>query len=72
MNNSEAVMWHLTPRGWEKGMSYPPADRVLTMSCRQTPSSVECREEWSCGSGESIHPLINEFGFAPDKGTATP
>lgn len=79
--SDEWTMWHLTPRGWEKGDSETdfnsfdrpiPDDRVQTVEYRELVASsssglqVTNDEIWSNKDGAAIKALTRKFGDAPN------
>jgi hypothetical protein len=80
--SNEWTQWHLTPRGWERGIEKedfrrvdrePPVDRVQTVTYREHLSSSfssldkSSDVEWECDDKGKIEALTQEFGSAPNR-----
>jgi len=78
--SNEWTLWHLTPRGWERGSEKvdfrdvnekpPPSDRVLTFKYREfmgsmsSPMEKTCVEVWR-DEVDHVTDLLAKFGPAP-------
>ena len=78
--SNEWTIWHLTPRGWDRGTEKedfqrtdrdPPADRVLSVKWIEymghTFGALQSYHEevWRHPDTEFIAKLINDYGEAP-------
>lgn len=81
--SNEWTLWHLTPRGWERGTEQKdfcdaaekpaPSDGVLTfkygdfMSSMYSRTEKTCDEVWRGQDERLVADLLAQFGSAPSR-----